>query len=192
MVLHADDLADLSPVRDLRRRDVAKPDMAHQTLPLQFGQCGERRFERAFDRALDVEHAAQVDDVEHVEAEVAQIVVHRLRQFFRRHRRDPRAVVAAPRADLGDDDEIVAIRMQRLADDLVGDVRAVKVAGVDVVDALGHGLAQNADGGVTILRGAEHAGSSELHGAVAETVNIAVAEGVSAELLDAGHVVLLV
>ena len=32
MVLHADDLADPAPFRDLRRRDIAQPDVAHQAL----------------------------------------------------------------------------------------------------------------------------------------------------------------
>ena len=34
--------------------------------------------------------------------------------------------------------------MQRLADDLVGDMRAVEVAGVDVVDPQPHGFADTA------------------------------------------------
>ena len=34
-ILHAHDLADAAAFRDLRGRDVAEPDVAHQTLPLQ-------------------------------------------------------------------------------------------------------------------------------------------------------------
>ena len=37
MVLYADDRSDLSSFRNLRGRDVAKPDMTHQTLLLKFG-----------------------------------------------------------------------------------------------------------------------------------------------------------
>ena len=84
--------------------------MAHQALPLQLGQDGERLLDRAFGRAMHVEHDPQVDDVEHVEAEIAQVVVHRLRQLLGREGRHPRSVRAAPGADLGDDDEIVADR----------------------------------------------------------------------------------
>jgi len=37
VVLYADDRSDLSGFRDLRGRNVAKPDMTHQTLLLKFG-----------------------------------------------------------------------------------------------------------------------------------------------------------
>ena len=171
VVLHADDLADPASFRDLRRRDVAQPDVTHQALPLQFGEHGERRLDRAFGGSMDAEHAAQVDHVEHIEAEIAQIVVHRLSQLLGREGRNPRSVRAAPGADLGDDDEIVGIGMQRLADELIGDVRAVEVAGVDVIDAARDRLAQHGDRRLAVLRRPEHAGSGELHGAVAEALH---------------------
>ena len=72
--------------------------------------------------------------------------------------------------------------MQRLADELVGDVRAVEVAGVDVVHAARDGLAQHGQCRVVILGRAEHAGPGELHGAVAEPLHGAVAEGECAGL----------
>ena len=81
--------ADPAPFRDLRGSDVAQPDVAHQALPLELGQRRERRLDRPLGRAMHVEHDAQIDHVEHVEAEIAQIVVHRLRQFFAREGRDP-------------------------------------------------------------------------------------------------------
>jgi hypothetical protein len=71
---------------------------------------------------------------------------------------------SAPRPDLGDDDEVAGIRVERLPDQPVGDVRAVEIAGVDVVDA----------GGVPGR--AEHAGAGQLHGAVAEAADGAVAQ----------------
>ncbi len=43
-VLHADDRRDAAALLDLRRRDVAEPDMTHQPLPLKIGQHGQRRF----------------------------------------------------------------------------------------------------------------------------------------------------
>jgi hypothetical protein len=43
--------------------------------------------------------------------------------------------------------------VQRLADDPVGGVRALEVAGVDVIDAVRHGLAQYRECGIAILRG---------------------------------------
>ena len=104
-----------------------------------------------------VDHDPQIDHLQHVEAEIAQIVVHRRRSVPRARRPGAMRLRAAPGADLGDDDEIVGIGMQRLADDLVGDVRAIEIAGVDVVDAARHRLAQHRDRGVAILGRAEHA-----------------------------------
>ena len=66
--------------------------------------------------------------------------------------------------------------MQRLADQLVGDVRAVEVAGVDVVHAARHRLAQHGERRVAILGRTEDAGPGELHRAVAHAVHGAVAE----------------
>ena len=120
-------------------------------------------------------------------AEIAQVVVHRLGQLFGRERREPGSILAAPGADLGDDDEIVGIGVQRLADQLVGDVRAVVVAGVDVVDAARDGLAQHGQCRVAVLGRAEHAGPGELHGAVAEPLHGAVAELERAGSVDIGH-----
>ena len=77
--------------------------------------------------------------------------------------------------------------MQRLADELVGDVRAVEVAGVDVVDAAGHRLAQHGERRVAVLRRPEHARAGELHRAIAHAVHGAVAEREGAGLLDVGH-----
>ena len=82
LVLHANDLADPTRFGELRRRDIAQPDVAHETPLLEFGQDGQRRFDRSFCRAVRIEHDAKVDEVQHVEPEVAQIVVHRLAQLF--------------------------------------------------------------------------------------------------------------
>ena len=73
--------------------------------------------------------------------------------------------------------EVVRIGVQRLADQLVGDVRAVEVAGVDVVDAARHRLAQHRERRVAVLGRPEHAGPGELHRAVAHAVHDAVAQG---------------
>ena len=72
-------------------------------------------------------------------------------------------------------------------DQSVGDVRAVVVAGVDVVHATRHRLAQHGECRVAILRRAEHAGPCELHGTVAEPLHEAVADVERARLVDAGH-----
>ena len=115
---------------------------------------------------MHVAHDAHIDDFDRVETEVAQVVMHAALDIFRFERRQPRAVVAANRADLRDDHEVVRIRMQRLANQLVGDMRPVKVAGIDVIHARRHRLAQHRERGVAVFRRAEHAGPGQLHGAV--------------------------
>ena len=66
--------------------------------------------------------------------------------------------------------------MQRLADELVGHMRTVVVAGVDVIDAARDRFAQHRDRGIVVLRRPEHARSGELHGAVAKALHNPVAE----------------
>ena len=81
--------------------------------------------------------------------------------------------------------------MQRFADDLVGDVRAVKIAGVDVIHAGRDSFAQHGQCRVAILGRPEHAGPRKLHGAIAKAPHGAAAKGKGAGLADAGHVNLL-
>ena len=57
---------------------------------------------------------AKVDDIENVECEVAKIVVHGIDDFLACECGYPGRVLAAAGADLGDDDETVRIRMERL------------------------------------------------------------------------------
>jgi hypothetical protein len=57
--------------------------------------------------------------------------------------------------------------MKGLLDNLIGDMRAVEVAGVYMIYASGDGFAQNGDCSVNILWWAENARASELHRAVA-------------------------
>lgn len=67
--------------------------------------------------------------------------------------------------------------MQRLADQLIGEVRAVVIARVDVIDAARDCCAEYSDSCVVIFWRAEHAASCELHCAVTHSVYDAVAEG---------------
>src|SRR5690348_13264041 len=77
--------------------------------------------------------------------------------------------------------------MQCVADDLVGDVRAVEVAGVDVIDAAGNRLAQHRASGLRIFRWSEHAGPRELHRAVADPLDPARAELERSGSIDVRH-----
>ena len=61
--------------------------------------------------------------------------------------------------------------MQSFLDDLVGDLRAVEVAGVNVVDAGSDRLAQDGDGFGAVAGRAEDVGAGELHRAIADAVD---------------------
>ena len=74
------------------------------------------------------------------------------------------------RPGLGRDDQAV-VGMQRLADDLLGDVRAVGVGGVDEVDAEFDRAPQHADRFVAVGGRAPNALAGEAHGAEAEAVD---------------------
>ena len=57
--------------------------------------------------------------------------------------------------------------MQCFFDQLIGDMRPIKVAGVDVIDSEPNDLAQDRDRAVVIFWWPEYMWTSELHGAVA-------------------------
>jgi len=64
--------------------------------------------------------------------------------------------------------------MKRFLDDLVGDVGAVVVAGVDVVDAELNDLAEHPDRFAAVGGRAEDVGTSQLHRAVADARQLEV------------------
>ena len=66
--------------------------------------------------------------------------------------------------------------MQRFTDERIGDVRAVVVTGVDVVDAARNRFAQYGQGGIAIFRRSEHAGAGQLHRTKAQSFHRAIAE----------------
>ena len=124
----------------------------------EVGQHGDLLGDGPLLGAVARPHHAVVDDVERVQAQVAEIVVDAGGQFLGRDGRLPRPVGRAAGPQLGDDDQPCGIGVQGLPDDLVGDVRAVEVAGVDVVDAGSDGFAQNGDGASGSLGGPQTPG----------------------------------
>ncbi|MNE78479.1 hypothetical protein D3C80_1748890 [compost metagenome] len=79
-------------------------------------------------------------------------------------------------ADLGDDDQILGVRVQRFADQLVGDMGSVEISGVDVVDPARQCFAQHGDGGRRIFGRSEDLGPRQLHRAVAHAIDRAIAQ----------------
>ena len=144
-VLDADDFSKGLGLGELVRRDGTEADMANESLPLEFDEHIERFCNGAGLGRGETAHA-EVDDIEGFETEVAQIVVNALDQIFTRTVENPGTIIATASTDLGDEGEIFRVGMQGLFDDLVGDVRTIEVAGVNVVDARSDGLAQDGNG----------------------------------------------
>ena len=82
----------------------------------------------------------------------------------------PPVVVATP-ADLAHQGQVVRVWIQRLADELVGDVGTVELGGVDVVDAELDRPPQHRQRLVAVPRRPEHAGPGQLHCAEADAGN---------------------
>ena len=117
----------------------------------------------------------QLQQVDALDAEVAQVQLDLLAQELGAPDGHPLPRTLPGEADLGGDDEVVRVRVQRLADQRVGDVRAVGVGGVDERDAQFDGAPQHADRLRRIVRVAPDTLAGELHRAVAEPVHRQVA-----------------
>ena len=76
-----------------------------------------------------------------------------------------------PRPHLGDDPQLLRIRMERFFDKLIGYVRAIEVAGVDVGDTEPDDLAQDRECAVVVCWWPEYMRTSQLHGAVPHASN---------------------
>ncbi len=188
-VLHTDDVAEPASFGHLRGGDVAEADVTYEALALQLGEDGKRLLDGAFGWYRRAEHDAEVDDVERVQTQIAKVVVDGLRQLLDRESRVPGTIVATAGTYLGDDGYVFGVGVQGLLDDLVGDVRSVEVAGVDVVDSEFDGFAEDGERGIHVPGGAEDVRAGELHGAVAHAID---GEGGSGEGEGAAEVGLCV
>jgi hypothetical protein len=118
--------------------------MLNETLLLQFSERGEWLFKWLVFRSGESAEP-EIHDLERIEAQVAQIVVYGIDNLLARACVKPGTIGAAARTDFGHDDQIIGIRMQRLLNDLIGDMRTVEIAGIDVVHARRDSLAKNRD-----------------------------------------------
>src|ERR1700747_3312416 len=148
--------------------------MLNQALLLQFSERGEWFFEGLVFRSGESTEP-EIHDVEGIEAQVAQIVMYGIDNLLASACVKPGTVGAAASADFGDDHQVIGIRMQRLLNDLIGDMRTVEIAGIDVVHARCHSLAQNRDRAWNVAWWAPNLLiailSGELHGPITDPVN---------------------
>ena len=97
------------------------------------------------------------------------------RRYSGRPDRPPLARALPGEPGLGRDDQVIGVRVQGLADQLLGDERAVRVGGVDERHAELDGAAQHPDRLVGVGRVAPDARAGQLHRAVTEPVDRQVA-----------------
>jgi hypothetical protein len=117
-------------------------EMLYQTLLLHFGEHAERLRDRTWLRCIETTNP-QIDDIECIETEVREVIMYGLSELLGSERFGPISFRVPQRPDLGDDPQLLRIRMQRFFDKLIGYVRAIEVAGVDVGDTELNNLAQD-------------------------------------------------
>ncbi len=136
-VLHARD-AGRPRLPDLAGRDARQADGADLSRLSQRGQLGELIVEADLLVALGDQpgpgiKTPQVDHTHLLHAERGQVDLDLLAQLFRSLRWDEPAVRGPDRANLADQDQLLRVGRQRIANHRVD--RAVEVGGVDVIDS---------------------------------------------------------
>src|SRR5579872_6310879 len=148
--------------------------MLDETLLLEFRERGEWLFKWLVFRSGESAEP-EIHDLQRIEAQVAQIVMYGIDNLLPRACVKPGTVGAAASADLRHDHQVIGIRMQRLLNDLIGDVRTVEIAGIDVIHARADSLAQNRDRTGNIARRAPNllitVLSGELHGTITDPIH---------------------
>src|SRR5262249_17633489 len=114
---------------------------------------------------------AQIDDIERVEAEISQLVMNTVDELPAGKSRNPRLVWTVTSANLGDYHGTIGIWMERVLDNLIGQMRTVVVAGIYKSHAGLYRPSQNSDDGSNVPRRSPHFRASKLHCPVAHAVH---------------------
>src|ERR1700728_2987758 len=78
-------------------------------------------------------HIPEMDDIERLAPQLAQVGLAPLAQLLRATERPPALVGETPPPELRRDDEVLRVRIERLGDEPVRDVRAIEPRRVDEV-----------------------------------------------------------
>ncbi len=170
LVLHRGDRQVLAGAADLLDARLREPDEADLALVEELLE----------DSHLVLEGHVRVDPVELVEIdalelEAAQAPLAGFPQVLRPAVGLPLARPGADQAALGGDHQPLRVRMEGLGDELLGDLRAVGVGGVDEVDAQLDGAAQHAPRLLLVVRRPPDAFAGQPHRAEAHAVDLQVA-----------------
>ena len=136
---------------------------------------------------MRAKHAAQIDGVEHIKFEAAKVVMDRCDQLIGLECREPRTTVPTNGTYFADDHQIVRIGIQRIANQFVGNVGTVIIAGIDVIDPAFDRCAQDRKCLGSILGRSVGHRSGKLHCAVTDTVDGAATQAETATLSDVGY-----
>src|SRR5208282_89214 len=143
--------------------------MTNQSLTLEL----RKHTQRFFDRLLGWPHDGsnpEVDDIQRIESEISEIIMDGIDQLLARKRMNPRFVLWPPSTYLGDYHQSLWIGMKRPFDDLVGDMRTVKIARINVIDPGRDSLSQNTYCSVNITRRSPHPRTGKLHRTIAHSL----------------------
>src|ERR1700733_11249329 len=136
--------------------------MTNQSLTLELGQHGQRFCDRSLRRPHDSSHA-KIYDIERVDSQIAQIVVNGIDQFLTRKSVQPGLVLTPASSHLGNNHQVIGIRMKSLLDNLIRHMRTVEVPGIDMVDPRGNCFSQNSNRGVHVAWWSPNLWTGELH-----------------------------
>ena len=175
-VLHRHDRRDRLRFLHLLCGGVAHAEVTDQSLSLQVDQGLEGSRDRLGNRSVRITQA-EMDEVEDVDTERLEIVVDLRLELIGLPRCRPAALRVTASARLRRDEQFRGIRVQGLADEFVDDAGPIGLRGVDVGDADAGRFAEDGESRVMVFRRADHPWAGELHGAVAETGDRAVAQG---------------
>src|SRR5580698_5148550 len=78
--------------------------------------------------------------------------------------------------------------MESFADQLVGDVGTVEIAGVDMIDTARHGFTQHGERRLVILGWPKHSRSGQLHGAIANALHLVATDSKRSSVADLNHI----
>ena len=121
-ILDADNWRDRLRLGDLPGGDRAYPEMLYKTLLLYFGEHAEWRCYRTWLGCIQAADP-QIDHIECTKTEVREVIVNGLAELLGSERFGPISFRVPQRPDLGDDPQLLRIRMQRFFDKLIGYVR---------------------------------------------------------------------
>ena len=105
----------------------------------------------------------EVDDRKGIDAERSKVVQDAVAELGGLLGGEDTAVPVPPGTDLADQDQVLGVGVERLANELVHHVRPVELGGVDVVHATVDRLAQYSERLIVILGWPEHARPGEAH-----------------------------